>query len=310
VKSHFVKNAFWFAHVFFSVLVISSGGLARAENTSSMAASPREQVASAPKVQVELKADPKKVPDELDGVGVKEHLGGRVSLEEIFLIDAESGQKKLLKDYFVSGKPTLINLVYFECPMLCTMVLNGVNEGLKKLAWSVGKEFNVLTVSINPNDTSAMARAKKENYLKDYVKEGHDPQLAHSGWSFATADENQVRKLAAELGFEYKYDQIQKQYAHPAVTFMLTPKGVVSRYLYGITYDPRNLKLALLEASQGKIGSVFDRLLMFCYHYEPLARGYSIQAMKVMQLGAVAIIALLGGYLVVFWTRQRKGKTK
>jgi protein SCO1/2 len=194
--------------------------------------------------------------------------------------------------------------------MLCTMVLNGVNEGLKKLAWSVGKEFDVVTISINPNDTPAMARAKKENYLKDYAKAGHDLEQARAGWSFLTAEETQVRRLASELGFEYKYDEIQKQYAHSAVTFVLTPKGVVSRYLYGITYEPKNLKLALLEASQGKIGSVFDRLLMFCYHYEPLARGYSLQAMKVMQLGAMVSMAIMGGYLMVFWTRQRKGRIK
>jgi len=259
---------------------------------------------------VDLQADPKKVPEELAGVGVKEHLGGVISLTEIQVIDSQLGEKRALSSYFSSGKPVLVNLVYFECPMLCTMVLNGVNEGLKKLAWSVGKEFDVVTISINPNDTPAMARAKKENYLKDYAKAGHDLEQARSGWSFLTAEETQVRRLASELGFEYKYDEIQKQYAHSAVTFVLTPKGVVSRYLYGITYEPKNLKLALLEASQGKIGSVFDRLLMFCYHYEPLARGYSLQAMKVMQLGAMVTMAIMGGYLMVFWTRQRKGRIK
>lgn len=259
---------------------------------------------------VELKGDPKKVPLELDGVGVKEHLGEVINLNAIRLVDSESGQTRELSTYFKSGRPVLLNLVYFECPMLCTMVLNGVNEGLKKLGWSIGKEYDVLTVSINPKETPTMARAKRLNYLKDYGSSGHDAVMAGGGWSFATAEESEVRKLASGLGFEYKYDEIQKQYAHPAVTFVLTPEGKISRYLYGITYEPKNLKLALLEASQGKVGNVFDRLLMFCYHYEPLSRGYSIQAVKVMQLGAMATMAILGGYLMVFWTRQRKGKTK
>ena len=269
----------------------------------------------APIEQVELKADPKKVPDELDGVGIKEHLGQKLELSSLEFIDANDGQKHKLQDYFESGKPTLINLVYFECPMLCTMVLNGVKDGLKNLAWSVGKEFNVLTISINPKDTTDMAMFKRQNYLKSYLEPGelkfnHDEMLASRGWHFLTGTEDQIKKIAEQLGFEYKYDSIQKQYAHPAVTFVLTPEGAVSRYLYGITYQPKDLKLALLEASRGKIGSVFDRLLMFCYHYEPSSRGYTLQAVRVMQAGGVAMLALLGGYLTVFWTRQRKGKTK
>ncbi len=296
MKSHFLPNAFFCASLAFFSGVIPSG-------------SGRPLPASVA-YAVDLQADPKKVPEELAGVGVKEHLGETLPLSTIEVIDSNSGEKRALSTYFESGKPVLLNLVYYECPMLCTMVLNGVNEGLKKLAWSVGREFNVVTISINPNDTPAMARAKKENYLKDYAKAGHDLEAARSGWSFLTAEEAQVRGLASKLGFEYKYDEIQKQYAHSAVTFVLTSKGLISRYLYGITYEPKNLKLSLLEASQGKIGSVFDRLLMFCYHYEPLARGYSLQAMKVMQLGAMAFMAMMSGYLLVFWTRQRKGRMK
>jgi protein SCO1/2 len=296
VKPHFFKNAFFCAT--FAMFAAVVGGL---DGYSRFFPDARA---------VELMADPKKAPEELAGVGVKEHLGDTLPLSSIEVIDSLNGEKRLLSSYFQTGKPVVMNLVYYECPMLCTMVLNGVNEGLKKLGWSVGREFNVVTISINPNDTPAMARAKKENYLKDYAKSGHNIELAREGWSFLTAREDQVRNLASRLGFEYKYDEIQKQYAHSAVTFVLTPSGVISRYLYGIVYEPKNLKLGLLEASQGKIGSVFDRLLMFCYHYEPLARGYSLQAMKVMQLGAMAFMAMMCGYLMVFWTRQRKGKLK
>jgi len=297
VKAHFIKNAFLVSLI---GQMVSSVAF-----TFSFAAE-----SSTGKLQAVVMGNPIKTPEELQDVGVKEHLGETLSLSGIELIDSETQQKRPLSSWFQNGKPVLLNLVYYECPMLCTMVLNGLNEGMKKLAWSVGEQFNVVTVSINPKDTPSMALAKKQNYLKDYLKSGHSKENAQEGWAFLTAEETQVRSLASQLGFEYKYDEIQKQYAHSAVTFVLTPEGKISRYLYGITYAARDLKLALLEASQGKIGTVFDRLLLFCYHYEPLSRGYSLQAMKVMQLGAMGMVAFLGGYLMVFWSRQRKGNAK
>jgi protein SCO1/2 len=304
VKLHFKKNALKIVFV----LVAFCFGI-------SFAHSGTEVPSSQPKAQVELKGDPNKVPTELDGVGVKEHLGEKIDLATLEFIDSEDGQKHKLLDFFSSGKPTLLNLVYYECPMLCTMVLNGVKDGIKGLNWSVGKEYNVVTVSINPNDTPAMAKYKRQNYLKSYLepeaqKTSRDEALAAKGWRFLTGTEDQIKRLASSLGFEYKYDPAQKQYAHPAVTFVLTPEGVVSRYLYGIVYQPKDIKLALLEASQGKIGNVFDRLLMFCYHYEPSSKGYALQAFRVMQAGGAGTVALLGGFLTVFWTRQRKGKAK
>ena len=299
MKAHFIKNA---------LLIVAIGQMISSVTCGFTFASSSDSQNVKP--QAVVMGNPSKTPEELKDVGVKERLGEAVSLSEIELIDSETQQKRALSSWFQNGKPVLLNLVYYECPMLCTMVLNGVNEGMKRLAWSVGEQFNVITVSINPKDTPAMALAKKQNYLKDYLKSGHDSEKARQGWSFLTAEEVQVQKLASQLGFEYKYDEIQKQYAHSAVTFVLTPEGKISRYLYGITYASKDLKLALLEASQGKIGSVFDRLLLFCYHYEPLSRGYSLQAMKVMQLGAMGMVAFLGGYLMVFWSRQRKGNAK
>lgn len=268
---------------------------------------------------VELKGDPNKVPPELEGVGVTEHLGEKLDLDQMTFIDSQDGKSHTLKELTNNGKPTLLNLVYFECPMLCTMVLNGVTDGLKKLDWSVGKEFNMLTISIDPKDTPDLGEAKRDVYLKHYFESENgikrDEALVASGWKFMTGSEAQIKKLAAALGFQYKYDEVQQQYAHSAVTFVLTPEGMISRYLYGIQYQPRDLRLALLEASRGKIGSVFDRILMFCYHYEPSARGYALQAVRVMQLAALATMAVLFGYLTVFWTRhfsqrQRKGKLK
>jgi protein SCO1/2 len=262
---------------------------------------------------VELKADPNKAPYELQNVGVKEHLGEKIDLDLQFT-DSADNQKHSLREYFQNGKPTILNLVYYECPMLCTMVLNGVVDGMKGLDWSIGNQFNMITISINPKDDSESAEQKRNAYLGHYTKPAEGVSIQHSlekakaGWHFFTSDEVTVKKLADQIGFEYQYDKEQQQYAHAAVTFVLTPEGILSRYLYGITYRARDLRLALLEASQGKVGNVFDRLLMFCYHYEPGARGYSLQAVRVMQLGGAATLAILGGYLAFFWLRQNRNK--
>lgn len=262
---------------------------------------------------VDVKGDPNKTPYELQDVGVKEHLGEKVDLDLQF-INSTDNQKHSLREYVQNGKPTILNLVYYECPMLCTMVLNGVTDGMKGMDWSVGNQFNVVTISINPKDDSGDADAKKSVYLDHYVKaaEGaksnHSRDQAKTGWQFFTSDEVTVKKLADQLGFQYTYDKQQGQYAHAAVTFVLSPDGMISRNLYGVQYRPRDLRLALLEASRGKVGNVFDRLLMFCYHYEPGARGYSLQAVRVMQLGALATIGILGGYIAVFFLRQNRKK--
>jgi protein SCO1/2 len=302
VKWQFKQNALKSAFVGVCIGFLLVGAAARADVSSKSVTSESKSVS--------LKADPKKVPIQLADVGIQEHLGSVIDLEHLTFISSDDGKPHLLKEYFQTGRPILLNLVYYECPMLCTLVLNGVMEGMKGLDWSIGKEFNVVTISVNPKDEVETARLKKSAYVKSYIEGKRDEADAMNGWHFFTAEEAQVKKLADQLGFEYKYDPDQKEYAHPAVTFVLTPEGKISRYLYGIQYRPRDLRLGLLEASQGKVGNVFDRLLMFCYHYEPNSRGYAIQAYRLMQAGGIAILALLGGYLFLFWTRQRKGKTK
>jgi protein SCO1/2 len=312
VKRQFKQNALKSAFVGVCVGFLSMGATV---STVASASTFAEQTAQKSKTTdskkpVELMADPNKVPVQLEDVGVKEHLGDQIDLDHLHFVSSEDGKPHALKEYFQSGKPTLVNLVYYECPMLCTLVLNGVMEGMKGLDWSIGKEYNVITISVNPKDDSETAQLKRQAYVKSYLDSKRDEASAMAGWHFFTAEEAQVKKLAGQLGFEYKYDPDQKEYAHPAVTFILTPEGKISRYLYGIQYRPRDLRLALLEASRGKIGNVFDRLLMFCYHYEPNSRGYALQAVRVMQAGGAATLAFLGGYLVLFWTRQRKGKAK
>lgn len=306
VKRQFMQNALKGAFVGVCIGVLSLG-TSRGSVAFAETAAP---VAKASNTPVELMADQNKVPVQLEGVGVKEHLGEQVDLENLEFISSTDGQPHKLKEFFQSGKPTLVNLVYYECPMLCTLVLNGVLEGLKGLDWSVGEQFNVITISVDPKETSADAAQKQKAYVKSYIESKRDENLAMNGWHFFAAKEDQVKKFASQLGFEYKYDPDQKEFAHPAVTFVLTPEGKISRYLYGIQYRPRDLRLALLEASKGKVGNVFDRLLMFCYHYEPSSRGYTLQAVRVMQAGGMGTLALLGGYLAMFWSRQRKGKKK
>jgi protein SCO1/2 len=241
------------------------------------------------------------VPPELRDVGVTEHLGSQVSLSEISLRD-ETGKTVLLSDYFHKGHPVLLSLVYYECPNLCNFLLNGLVTSLKGLDWTPGDKFEIVTVSINPKESSQLASSKKLAYLKAYGR----PEAA-AGWHFLTGDEVQVRKLASQVGFGYKYDEKEKQYAHSAVLFALTPEGKISRYLYGIEFQNKDLRLALLEASSGKIGTVVDRILLFCYRYDPQTRKYSIYLTKLMQWACGGTMLIFGGYLVCFWRRQRKG---
>ncbi len=236
------------------------------------------------------------IPYELQEVGVEEHLGSKISTDLEFT--DESGSKVPLSKFFDQQHPVILNLVYFGCPNICGFLLNGFTAGLKQMAWIPGNEFQVLTISIDPTEKSELANEKKKNYFKEYGK----PE-AEKGWHFLTGTEDQIKKLASEVGFKYKYDTDQKQYAHGAVIFVLTPEGKISRYLYGIEFNPRDLKLALLEASEGKIGNVVDRFLMFCYHYDPKGKKYALFATRLMRGAAVFTVIFLG---LMFYRLNRK----
>ncbi len=230
-----------------------------------------------------------------------EHLGGQISPEDYLFTD-ENGRLVRLSDFFGKGKPVLLTLVYYQCPNLCNFMLNGLVSSLKNLDWSVGEKFEIVSVSIDPTETAELARRKKEAYLRAYGRSS-----ASQGWHFLTGSEEQVKKLAATVGFGYKYVPEEKQYAHSAVIPVLTSQGVISRYLYGIEFLKSDLRFALLEASNGKIGTVVDRLLLFCYRYDPKTRKYSVYLNSLMQLSCGLTVLVFGGYLAVFWRRQRKG---
>ncbi len=240
-------------------------------------------------------------PVELQGVGIEEHLGAQLPLDLTFV--DQNGATVKLGDYFRDGKPVILNMVYYSCPMLCNLVLNGVTASVKEMDWIPGKEFRMLAVSINPRETFDLAGAKRASYLKDLGKVD-----AESGWSFTVGEESQSKQLAEVLGYHYYWDEKQKEYAHTAATFVITPDGKISRYLYGIEYNPKDLRFALLEASEGKLGSTLDRLILYCYHYDPLARGYVLFAGNVMKLGGAATVLLLGAFLGTMWRREQKQK--
>lgn len=240
------------------------------------------------------------VPPELQGAAITERLGSPVSIENLRFRD-ETGSDVVLKDYFRPGRPVLLNLGYYGCPTLCGLVLNGLIDSLKGFEWTPGQQFELLTLSIDPKEEPRLARAKKNSSLSSYGKSG-----AESGWHFLTGDESQIRALTEQVGFGYRWNAQEKQWAHSAALIVLTPEGKISRYLYGIQYAPKDLKFALLEASSGKIGTVIDRILLFCYRYDPVTRKYSVVLTRVMQAGGASTVLVFGAYLALFWRRQRQ----
>jgi protein SCO1/2 len=243
---------------------------------------------------VVLSAD-QPLPPELRGVGVDEHLGQSVDLNLTFT--GEDGYPVPLRSFFHQGRPVLLNLVYYSCPMLCTLVLNGQTAALKKVPWTPGNEFELVTISIDPTDTFDLAQRKRSSYLESYGRPA-------AGWHFLTDDHGNAKRLADQLGFRYRYDESQKQYAHPAVVMILTPEGKVSRYLYGINFSPRDFRLALTEASESKFSLSTDRILLYCFHYDPQAHGYVLFATNLMRAGGLLTVLILGFVLLRLWRRE------
>jgi protein SCO1 len=236
---------------------------------------------------------------ELQGVDIVEHLGGSLPRDAAFRDTA--GNAVHLGDYFDGKRPTLLVFAYHTCPMLCSLVLDATVRSLNEVAWTVGKEFDVVSISIDPNDTPETATRKRGQVISSYPRAAG----AAVGWHFLVGDEANIRKVTDAVGFEYRYDERQKQYAHPAAIYLLTPEGLMARYLYGIQYDPKDVRLGLLEASAGHSVSTTDRILLFCYHYDPQGKHYSIVAMNVMRLGGVATLGVLGTFLTIMWARER-----
>jgi protein SCO1/2 len=237
------------------------------------------------------------VPEELEGIEIVEHLDAALPLELEFV--DESGATVTLGDFFEGGTPVIITLNYYRCPMLCTYQLNGLVEGLNGVELAPGRDFRIVTVSIDPTEGPDLAALKKKNYLTAYKKDG-----APDGWSFLTGREPQIRALADAVGFGYRWDEPTQQWAHSAAIFIATPDGRLSRYLYGLTYEPKDLRLGILEAGEGKIGSTLERFILWCYHYDDKTGQYTPHIMRITRLLGVITVAVMAAGLFVLWRRD------
>jgi protein SCO1/2 len=225
------------------------------------------------------------LPAMVRGVGIDQNLNAQIPLELTF--KDETGQTVRLGQYF-RQKPVVLALVYYECPGLCDMVLNGLTHSMEQVTLNLSRDFEVVTVSFNPKENWQLAASKKANYVEKYQRQG-----AAEGWHFLTGQEENIKKLADAAGFHYKYDPLSKQFAHAAGIMVLTPDGRIARYFYGIEYKPRDLRLGLVEASQHRIGSPVDAVLLFCYHYDPATGKYGFVITRVIRtLGSATVLAL------------------
>jgi len=236
-------------------------------------------------------------PEPLEGVGITEHLNAPLPLDLTFR--DETGATVALGHYFEEGKPVLLSLVYFDCPMLCNVFLDGVVTTLRDLEWTPGQEFRIVTVSIDPQDDPAGAQAKRAHYVESLGR----PE-AESGWHFLTGSEPDVRRLADAIGFAYRRNEKTGEYMHSAALFVATPDGRLSRYLYGVMFDPTTLRLSLVEASAGGIGTAMDQLLLFCFAYDHTEGRYGPAALNLVRaFGALTVVAL-GLFIAVHWRRE------
>jgi protein SCO1 len=232
-------------------------------------------------------------PELLKQVSIDQKLNQTIPLNLTFR--DENGAPVQLAQFF-GKKPVILTLVYYNCPNLCTQVLNGVESGLKELPMDIGKEFDVVTISIDPTESHVLAKVKQEMYVGMYGRSG-----AARGWHFLTGDGPEIKQLADAVGFRYAYDPDSKQFAHYSGIMLLSPEGKISRYFYGIQYPSRELRLGLVEASEGKIGTPADQILLFCYHYDPATGKYGLLISHVIQAGGALTVLILGVAILILF---------
>ncbi len=240
------------------------------------------------------------LPAALKSVGIEQKLNAQLPLDAEF--KNENGDIVKLGEYFGKDRPIVLALVYYECPMLCSEVLNGLTGSLKGNSFDAGKDFDVVAISFDAreNDKPDLAKNKKTSYLNRYGRAG-----AENGWHFLTGTQSEIDRVTQAVGFNYEFDEATNQFAHAGGIMIITPDGKVSRYLYGIDYAPKDLKFALMDSAQGKIGNPAEQLYLYCFHYNPATGKYGLQILSVMRLMAVATVLGLGGMLFVFWRRDK-----
>lgn len=237
-------------------------------------------------------------PDVLKRADIEQRLGEQIPLDLTFR--DETGREVRLADYFKSDKPVVLSLVYYECPMLCNQVLNGLVGTLEAVSFTPGEEFEIVTVSFDPRETPELAAQKKETYLRRYRRQG-----AEGGWHFLTGDKASIERLTQAVGFGFHWDERSEQFAHASAIMVATPQGKLSHYFYGIEYSPKELRLALVEASAGKIGSPVDKLILYCYHYDPTTGKYGPVIMNILRAAGVLTVA---GVLALLFALRRRGR--
>jgi protein SCO1/2 len=240
------------------------------------------------------------LPTALKSVGIEQKLNAQLPLDAEF--KNESGEIVKLGSLFGKDRPVVLALVYYECPMLCNEVLNGLTGSLKGNSFDAGKEFDVVAISFDPreNEKPDLGKNKRASYLARYGRAG-----AENGWHFLTGTQSEIDKVTQAVGFNYEFDEATNQFAHAGGIMIITPDGKVSRYLYGIDYAPKDLKFALMESAEGKIGNPVEQLYLYCFHYNPATGKYGLEILSVMRLMAVFTVLGLGGMLFVFWRRDR-----
>ena len=246
-------------------------------------------------------------PPRLENVGIEQHLDAQVPPDLIFR--DETGKTVKLGDYF-GRKPLILNLVYYNCTTLCGEALAGLASAMRLVKFDVGNEFDVVTVSFDPRETPEMAAAKKKDYVARYGRAN-----AAAGWHFLTGQPESINALTKAVGFQYQYDAKTNQYAHATAIMVLTPQGRISRYFYGVDFPPKDLRMGLVEASQGKIGNAVDAVLLYCYHYNPETGKYGAMVANILRLAAAATVLIMGIFLFILWrldlsvTRKKRTTT-
>ncbi|HVH41208.1 MAG TPA: SCO family protein [Labilithrix sp.] len=244
-------------------------------------------------------------PRELEHVGVTEHLDGPLPLETAFR--DHTGAPVTLGKYFDGRRPVVLQFAYHTCPVVCGMITTNLAAGLKGVPWTIGKEFDVITISIDPNESLEKTVAKRTSILNDY---GREHTSKNGGWHFLTGDARAIDAVTKAAGFEYQYDERQKQWGHPSVVFVVKPNGRMARYLYGLEFPAADLRLGLLEASEGRHITTVEKLILYCYHYDPQGGKYVLVARRVMQVGGGAVAVVLFGFLGLFWARELRKKNE
>jgi protein SCO1 len=241
-------------------------------------------------------------PPTLENVGIEQHLDAQIPPDLAFR--DETGKPIKIGDYF-GRKPLILNLVYYNCTMLCGEALAGLASAMRLIKFDVGNEFDVITVSFDPRETPEMAAAKKKDYVGRYGRSS-----AAQGWHFLTGTPESINALTKAVGFQYQYDEKTNQFAHATAIMVLTPQGRISRYFYGVDFPPKDLRMGLVEASQEKIGNVVDAVLLYCYHYDPQTGKYGAMVTNILRLAAGITILLIGGLLLILWRLDRSVTAK